>query len=63
MKLLLLNPNTRTDITKGEVIPLDVHIMLDTSGSLLVPTGLGTNNWTAIKDALDGWPARSCRVD
>ncbi|HVJ16596.1 MAG TPA: hypothetical protein VM686_14240 [Polyangiaceae bacterium] len=43
------------EITKGEVIPLDVHIMLDTSGSLLVPTGLGTNNWTAIKDALEAF--------
>jgi hypothetical protein len=41
------------EITKGEIIPLDVHIMLDTSLSMLDATGFGTNKWDDVKEALE----------
>ena len=40
------------EVTKGELIPLDVHIMLDTSLSMLESTGPGVNKWEAVKEAL-----------
>jgi len=40
------------EVTKGELIPLDVHIMLDTSLSMLEATGPGMNKWEAVKEAL-----------
>ena len=40
------------EVTQGELIPLDVHIMLDTSLSMLESTGPGMDKWKAVKQAL-----------
>ncbi len=40
------------DVITGELIPLDVYIMLDTSASMLEDTSAGTSKWDAIKTAL-----------
>lgn len=39
-------------ITKGEPIPLDIHVMLDSSGSMIDPLDDETTKWDAVKKAL-----------
>ncbi len=39
------------EVHKGELIPLDMYVMLDTSGSMLDTTASGTTKWDAIKQA------------
>lgn len=39
------------DVQKGQLIPLDMYVMLDTSGSMLDTTAAGTTKWDAIKQA------------
>ncbi|HEV8245208.1 MAG TPA: hypothetical protein VGP93_05545, partial [Polyangiaceae bacterium] len=40
------------EITKGELIPLDVYIMLDTSRSMVDFSGVAITKWQAVKTAL-----------
>jgi hypothetical protein len=47
-----------TETKSGEVLPLDIHIMLDASGSMMSTTGVngtGPTKWAAVKDALKGF--------
>jgi hypothetical protein len=39
-------------ITKGELVPVDMFVMLDISASMLEMTGTGGDKWTAVKNAL-----------
>jgi len=39
------------DIQKGELIPLDMYVMLDTSGSMVDKTTAGPTKWDAVKQA------------
>jgi hypothetical protein len=41
------------DVSTGKLIPLDMYIMLDTSGSMLDATAAKVSKWTAIKSALE----------
>lgn len=43
-----------TETLKGESLPLDIHIMLDASGSMMGPVSGGTK-WSAVKTALKGF--------
>jgi len=43
-----------TDTLKGEALPLDIHIMLDASGSMMGPVQGGTK-WSAVKAAIKGF--------
>src|SRR5687768_14910736 len=43
-----------TETLKGESLPLDIHIMLDASGSMMGPVTGGTK-WSAVKTALKGF--------
>jgi hypothetical protein len=40
------------EVVSGKLVPLDMFIMLDTSGSMLDVTEAGEEKWTAVKDAL-----------
>ncbi len=40
------------DITKAELVPLDIFVMLDSSGSMLESTALGTTKWQDVSMAL-----------
>lgn len=44
-----------TETLKGEALPLDIHIMLDASGSMMGPVQGNQTKWTAVKDALKGF--------
>jgi hypothetical protein len=44
-----------TETLKGEALPLDIHIMLDASGSMVGPVQGNKTKWTAVKDALKGF--------
>ncbi len=47
-----------TETKTGEALPLDIHIMLDASGSMMAKTGAtgnGPTKWSAVKDALKGF--------
>lgn len=47
-----------TETKNGEALPLDIHIMLDASGSMMAKTGAsgnGPTKWAAVKDALKGF--------
>lgn len=44
----------------GKQLPLDIHIMLDASGSMMAPTGAdgnGPTKWSEVKNALGGFIA------
>ena len=43
------------DVKTAELLPLDMYIMLDTSGSMLDPTSAGTSKWDAVKAALEAF--------
>lgn len=43
-----------TETLKGEALPLDIHIMLDASGSMMGAVTGGTK-WSAVKTALKGF--------
>jgi hypothetical protein len=40
------------EVTKGELVPVDMLVMLDISGSMLDLLDTGTDKWTAVKGAL-----------
>ncbi|MFO7181669.1 MAG: VWA domain-containing protein [Pseudomonadota bacterium] len=40
------------DVVSGKLAPLDMFVMLDTSGSMLDPTENGTQKWEAVKEAI-----------
>lgn len=42
-----------TQTTSGELIPLDMYVMLDSSGSMLELTGPGPSKWNAVLQALE----------
>ncbi len=44
-----------TETAKGEQVPLDLYIMLDSSGSMLDKTSTGPSKWDAVKQAIDGF--------
>lgn len=47
-----------TETKTGEALPLDIHIMLDASGSMMAKTGAngsGPTKWAAVKTALKGF--------
>jgi hypothetical protein len=44
-----------TETLKGEALPLDIHIMLDASGSMMGAVQGNKTKWTAVKDALKGF--------
>lgn len=44
-----------TETLKGEALPLDIHIMLDASGSMMGEVQGNKTKWTAVKDALKGF--------
>jgi hypothetical protein len=39
-------------VTTGELVPVDMFVMLDISGSMLEMTDAGSDKWTAVKNAL-----------
>src|SRR6187402_2251410 len=43
------------DVKTAELLPLDMYIMLDTSGSMLDPTSDGSTKWAAVKAALQAF--------
>lgn len=47
-----------TETKQADALPLDIHIMLDASGSMMSRTGAngtGPTKWSAVKDALKGF--------
>jgi hypothetical protein len=44
-----------TETLKGEALPLDIHIMLDASGSMMGVVQGNKTKWTSVKDALKGF--------
>ncbi|MCC6216289.1 MAG: VWA domain-containing protein [Polyangiaceae bacterium] len=40
------------DVKKGELVPLDMFVMLDSSGSMLQETSSGPTKWDAVRQAL-----------
>lgn len=40
------------EVVTGKLAPLDLFVMLDTSGSMLETTGAGVEKWVAVKQAL-----------
>jgi hypothetical protein len=45
------------ETAKGEQVPLDLYIMLDSSGSMLDTTASGPSKWDAVKQAIAGFVA------
>ncbi len=43
------------DVSTAEVVPLDMYIMLDVSGSMTQQTGNGVTKWDAVKAALEAF--------
>ncbi len=43
------------EVQTGKVVPLDMFIMLDISGSMLDPTDSGSSKWDAVKSALEAF--------
>ncbi len=44
-----------TDSQKGTLLPLDLYLMLDTSGSMTEMTSTNVTKWAAVKSALTGF--------
>jgi hypothetical protein len=44
-------------VSKGELVPVDMFVMLDISGSMLEMTETGSDKWTAVKNALHAFLA------
>lgn len=44
-----------TETLKGEALPLDIHIMLDRSGSMAGAVQGNKTKWSSVKDALKGF--------
>ncbi|HEX6765747.1 MAG TPA: hypothetical protein VF103_09730 [Polyangiaceae bacterium] len=44
-------------VTKGELVPVDMFVMLDISSSMLEMTAAGTDKWSAVKNALHAFLA------
>ncbi|HEX4335891.1 MAG TPA: vWA domain-containing protein [Polyangiaceae bacterium] len=42
-------------VSKGEIVPLDMYILLDKSSSMLDVTGAGPTKWDAIRAALESF--------
>ncbi len=45
------------ETAKGEQVPLDLYIMLDSSGSMVDKTASGPTKWDAVKQAIAGFVA------
>jgi hypothetical protein len=45
-------PTCAGETTKAELVPLDIYLMLDSSGSMLNETTLISNKWTEVGEAL-----------
>lgn len=43
------------DVSTGKLVPLDMYIMLDISGSMLSPTAQNVSKWDAVKSALEAF--------
>lgn len=48
-------PSCAAQSQNAEVIPVDMHIMLDRSGSMLESTAGGLTKWEAVREALSGF--------
>jgi hypothetical protein len=44
-----------TESAMAEALPLDLYIMMDSSGSMLDQTSSGASKWDAVKEALSGF--------
>jgi hypothetical protein len=44
-----------SEVRKGELLPLDMYVLLDRSSSMLEPTASGTTKWDAIRVALESF--------